>query len=313
MKTAYMDQTGFGFEDLELPVLAPSEVLVKTIGCGICGGDQHLFRVKDKVAADKPLWLGHEGTGVVVAKGSDVEAYDVGQVVTSLSGGFSDHFVAKTSDIMQVPRGVDPLMALGEPVACCVHACDRTKPLPTDRVAVIGCGFMGLLCLQILKAEGAQHITAVDPVAYRREMALALGADAAVTPDVFGDVDPDVGQFDLVLEAAGNQPALDLATDLVTHHGRVNLVGYHESNEGQRSVNMQRWNYKAIEVVNGHVRRDGEKHRAMEKGVAMIAEGRIQTEPLVSVYPLSKIQDAFDDLVGAKKQLFKIVLVPDEA
>lgn len=312
MKVAYLNKDGFDFGDKELPKPGPNEILVKTIGCGICGGDQHMFRVKDDVTQNGPLALGHEGTGTVIAKGEGVEHVNIGDIITSLNGAFSDHFVARTDDVIKLPQGIDPLVALGEPVACCVHACERTKPLPEDRVAVVGCGFMGLLCLQIFRAMGARHITAFDPVPYRREMAKKLGADVVMDPAELDPYDPDTGIFDLVLEAAGNQPALDMVTDLVTHHGRVNLVGYHESGNGARQINMQRWNYKAIEVVNGHVRRDDEKHAAMATGLTMMQAGTLQTEPLVAFYPLSEIQQAFDDLLGGKRELFKIVLVPED-
>ena len=59
----------------------------------------------------------------------------------------------------------------------------------------------------------------------------------------------------MVIEAAGVQSAVDLCTELVTQHGKIILVGYHQSNDGMRNVNMQQWNFKAIDVINGHVRR----------------------------------------------------------
>ena len=95
-----------------------------------------------------------------------------------------------------------------------------------------------------------------------------------------------------VIEAAGNQSALDLCPELVAQHGRIILIGYHQSRNGQRTVDMQQWNFKAIDVINGHVRRQDEKVAAMRKGMDLMQQGHINTEPLVSVYDLDDIETA---------------------
>ncbi|MBN1259166.1 MAG: zinc-binding dehydrogenase, partial [Anaerolineae bacterium] len=194
-------------------------------------------------------------------------------------------------------------------VACCVHAAERFGIRPGDRVAVVGCGFMGLVCMQLARYQGAGHILAVDPIDERRAMALQLGADAALDPTACVIADPYKGEFDVVIEAAGVPAAIDLSTDMVKQHGRIIVVGYHQSNGGLRTVNMQLWNYKAIDVINGHVRRDDEKLAAMRKGVALMQEGILTTEPLATLYALDQIQRAFEDLTGRKPGLFKAVLV----
>ena len=77
-----------------------------------------------------------------------------------------------------------------------------------------------------------------------------------------------------------------------------------------RNVNLQTWNFKAIDVVNGHVRNMREKRDAMAAGVRMVACGRLRVEPLVTFYPFSQVGAAFRDLVARKEGLFKAVLVP---
>ena len=78
-----------------------------------------------------------------------------------------------------------------------------------------------------------------------------------------------------------------------------------------RTVNVQRWNYKAIDVINGHVRRMDEKFDAMVRGVNLIKQDRLNTEALVSEYPLGEIATAFGDMAEARTELFKAVLVPE--
>lgn len=191
-----------------------------------------------------------------------------------------------------------------------MHAGNRFGIRGGERVAVIGCGFMGLICQQLAAYQGAGSILAVDPVAYRRKMALQLGAHEACDPQSYKVGDPEQGEFDVVIEAAGVQATIDLAGDMVKQHGRIVLIGYHQSNGGLRTVNMQLWNYKAIDVVNGHIRREWEKFDAMRQGLIVMQKGHIITEPLVTLYDLDDITHAFHDLTSGKEGLFKAVVRP---
>jgi threonine dehydrogenase-like Zn-dependent dehydrogenase len=141
-------------------------------------------------------------------------------------------------------------------------------------------------------------------------MAVELGADAAFDPtmiDAWDLAGPD--GFDLVIEAAGVQSALDLCGDLVREHGRMILVGYHQSNQGYRTVNMQQWNHKAIDVVNGHVRRLGEKLESMRQGMELMRREALVTARLTTTYELAEVEQAFRDLSEGKPGLFKAVLL----
>ena len=312
MLSAYLTPAGFELEEREIPEPGVGEVLIKTLACGVCGGDQHSFSIKHQMDSSK-VFLGHEGTGIIEKLGQGVTDFSFGDLVTSLHGGFADYFVSRADQTMKVPHGVNPQFALGEPIACCVHASWRFGIKPGHSVAIVGCGFMGLICMQLAKLQGAGHILAIDPVKARQDMALSLGANAAMSPDDLEEFDPDIGLYDVVIEAAGVPAAINLSTDLVKQHGRVSLIGYHQSGDGKRTVNMQRWNLKAIDVINGHVRRMDEKFKAMVEGVNLIADGELKVEPLVRSYALSDIRIAFDDLFSNSDTLFKAVLIPQHA
>ncbi|MEO0972325.1 MAG: zinc-binding dehydrogenase [Pseudomonadota bacterium] len=308
MQAAMLSKGGFTLNQRDIPEPAAGEVLVKTIGCGVCGGDLHTYRVRDRLRQEQTL-LGHEGTGTIVALGPDVTDFAIGETVTALGGAYADYFVAPTELLAKVPAEIDPIAALGEPVACCVHASERFGVREGDHVAVVGCGFMGLICLQLARNQGAGEIIAIDPIPYRREMAAHLGAHRTLHPDEVQVEDPDVGLAQVVIEAGGVPATLALCTDLVTQHGRIIIIGYHESNEGRRDVDMKRWNFKAIDVVNGHVRRDDEKHAAMLAGLEMMRAGTLDTTPLITSYALNDVEQAFADFGAAKEGLFKAVLV----
>ncbi len=75
-----------------------------------------------------------------------------------------------------------------------------------------------------------------------------------------------------------------------------------------RTVDMQQWNLKAIDVINGHVRRQDEKVATMRQGMTLIAQGRLATRPLVTCYDFAEIGRALRDLTDRKPGLFKAVL-----
>lgn len=307
MRTAILNPQGFELREYEVPPYGDDEVLVKTTACGVCGGDVFVYqtRVEHEI---KELLLGHEGSGVIVAVGKGVEGFNIGDLVTAIGGAYADYFAIDPQMLVKLPAGIDPIYALGEPIACCVHAGNRFGVQPGDRVAVVGCGFMGLICLQLAKIQGAGHICAIDPVAYRRTMALQLGANEALTPDAVNIADIWQGDFDVVIEVAGSAAALELCGELVNQHGRLILVGYHQSNDGWRAVNMKLWNYKAIDVVNGHVRRKAEKLAAMQQGMTLLRNGQLVVESLVTRYNLGDVEQAFIDFTAQKEGLFKAVL-----
>lgn len=312
MKVAVLTRDGFVIRDRDIPSCGPDQVLVKTTACGICEGEVFIYRNRATLVQTE-IVLGHEGNGIVVAIGRNVKGFKEGDVVTTIEGAYAEYFLASPDSLVKLPDNLDPKWIIGEPVACYVHAGNRFGIRLGDHVAVIGCGFMGLGCLQLAKIQGASFICAVEPIDWRRDVARRFGADAVHSPETV-DAEwllKEYGEFDVVIEATGVQAAIDLATELVKQHGRIILIGYHQSNGGMRTVNMKKWNFKAIDVINGHVRRNDEKLKAMQAGIDLIRAGRLVIKPLVQHYKLSQVEKAFEDLVSRKKGLFKAALVPD--
>lgn len=310
MQVALLTRNGFRITDAPMPVLGPGDILVRSLANGVCGGDPHNYHNRAKLGGNSEM-LGHEGTGVVEAIGTEVAHLSPGDIVTTLGGAFAEFYVAPASGALIVPDGIDPVYALGEPVACCVHGAGRFRVQPTDRIALIGCGFMGLVCLRLARLAGSAFALAIEPDKNRHSAARLFGADEVCAPQIGSEAILDqYGEFDLVLEAVGNQAALDMAGDLVAQHSRLAVIGYHKSQGGMRSVNMKQWNFKSIDVINAHVRRNDEKMVAMAKGLDLMATGKLDLHPIASPYPLSSVSQVFRDLDAHKPGLFKAVLVP---
>jgi 2-desacetyl-2-hydroxyethyl bacteriochlorophyllide A dehydrogenase len=292
VRTAALPDPGYG------------EVLLKVLVSGVCASEVADWTAGPGDDGDAGgLVLGHEPVGEVVAVGPDVTAFAAGDLVTGrVDAAFADLAIGDVRDLVPVPPGLDPAEALGEPLGCVVEALRRTRLDTGDRVAVVGTGFMGLVLLQLLRHAGTRQVVAIDPRPDAREQALIHGADAAAAP---GEVDTD-GDFDVVVEASGTAPGLDLATTLVRPHGVLSIMGYHQE---PRTVDLRTWNWKAIDVVNAHVRDRDRLRESVRRGLDLVAAGRIDVGALVTHrFALDQVDAAFEALVAKEPGFVKAAI-----
>ena len=203
MKTAVLTEDGFEIQTREQPQIGANELLIKTHSTGVCSGDLFVYQNRETMAANYSL-LGHEGSGTVVQVGDQVAGFGVGDLVTSFAlPVYADYFIASPENLVKLPDNIDPTYALGEAIACCVHASWRFNIKPGDKVAVIGCGFMGIICLQLAKYQQAGFICAIDPVAERLTVCEQFGATAVYDPTTTDAeaILAEHGPFDVVIEA----------------------------------------------------------------------------------------------------------------
>jgi threonine dehydrogenase-like Zn-dependent dehydrogenase len=299
--------------DVADPVPGDAQVLVEVLACGVCTSDLGAWLSHDPSAP--PMRLGHETVGRVVAVGRDAGRWAPGEVVTGLGGdGFATLAVLDADAILPVPAGIEPALAIGEPVACLEEARSRAGIRPGDRVAVAGLGFMGLGLVQLAARHSPGLLVGVDPDPARRARALALGADLVFAPDALpeayraGTDRAGEARFDVVLEATGSTPGLKTAGSLVRPFGTLCVVGYHHS--GDAPMDMDLW-YKAVTVVNGFCPDRRRMIAAMREALELIAARRFSYAPLVTHrYGLDEVDDAFHALRQAGPDFVKGVLVP---
>jgi threonine dehydrogenase-like Zn-dependent dehydrogenase len=285
---------------------APEQVRVRILACGICASELHA--VHDPLDS-YPVSMGHEPVGVIEAVGSGVDDLMPGTRVTGGFGpSFADQVLADHRHIVVVPEDLSLEDAVGEPLGCVVEGRRRTRVVAGDRIALVGAGYMGMLMLQVLMVSGAGSTVVIDPRDDARRTASTFGAAETLTPD---DVPEDAdGSFDVVIEATGTQPGLDLATRLVREHGVLSILGYHQG--PPRSVDMQVWNWKAIDVVNAHVRRRDLLNDAIRRGLELARLGRIQPGGLITHrYGLDGVGQAFEALETKPEGFIKALVVND--
>jgi L-iditol 2-dehydrogenase len=293
-------------EEVRVRAPGPGELLIQVIANGLCASDLRTWW--HGPCNGEPIALGHEPVGRVVEVGPGVDSITVDGVVTGrLTASFAELIVAPAVHAVAVPPGLPYAAGIGEPLGCVVEALRRARLDTGDRVAVVGLGFMGLCLLQLLATSDIGELIAIDPRPNARRAALAHGAAAAVSPE---DSPAMRDAFDVVFEVTGTQTGLDLATGLTKAHGTLDIVGYHQ---GPRAVDLQAWNWKALDVVNGHVRDQRRLTESIRRGLDVVASGRIDYAALFTHrYPIGSIDQAYADLRAKPDGFVKAIVVIDE-
>ncbi|MFY3743471.1 MDR/zinc-dependent alcohol dehydrogenase-like family protein [Anaeromyxobacter sp. Red801] len=300
--------------EVERPRPGPGQVLVRLHGCGVCGSNLAPWQGRAWFTYPfAPGVPGHEGWGVVERLGAGVEGLVEGQRVALLSGAaFADYDLAAADRVLPIPDGVAGAFP-GEALGCAVNVFRRAAIAQGDTVAVVGAGFLGLVVLRLAALAGAR-VLALS----RRETSLGLarrfGADEAISTGDPGAAEARVRDLtggrmcEVVVEAIGSQEALDLASRLVAEGGRLAIAGYHQ--DGPRTVDMQSWNWRGIDVVNAHERDLAVQREGVLAAARLVAEGRLDPGPLYRSFPLDRLADAFQAMEERPDGFVKALVTP---
>jgi threonine dehydrogenase-like Zn-dependent dehydrogenase len=282
----------FATRECPLPEPRDGEVLVRIEGCGVCASNLPLW--EGRPWFDYPLPAGapgHEGWGVDAA---------TGRRVALLSGrSFAGYEVVPASAVVPLPSALDGRPFPGEALGCALNVFARARVRAGDTVGVVGTGFLGLALVQLCVAGGARVLAHS-----RRHTGLDLARRfGAETPS-----SPDDESCDVAIEAGGVQATLDLASRLPRAGGRLVIAGFHQ--DGPRSVDLQSWNWRGIDVVNAHERDDEVRLRGIRAAVAAVEAGRLDPDPLYThVLPLQRIGDAYSLLRERPEGFVKALVV----
>ena len=183
----------------------------------------------------------------------------------------------------------------GEPLGCLMNIFRRADIRKGQTVAIIGLGFLGLGLIKLCKEKGA-NVLALS----RRDSSLqhaAKDADLCIKMDdhyqIIQKVQGHTGGkgCERIIECTGKQWPLDLATDIIGDYGKLIIAGYHQ--DGLRNVNLQKWNWKAIDVINAHERDPQRYIEGMSAAVEAVKEGLINPKDLLThEFPFDQLGEA---------------------
>jgi L-iditol 2-dehydrogenase len=308
------------------PDPGPGEIQVQVQAVGICGSDMHSYAeggVGD-VAAVYPMVLGHEPAGVVAKLGAGVTGWSVGDRAAfepalccyhcpyclrgrqnlctamrflSTPGGdpgfFRDRVNLPAANLLPLPASLSLAEgALVEPLSIALHAMKLAAPVVGETAAVFGAGPIGLLTVAALKLAGVRRLWAVEPLAHRRELALRMGADAAIDPravDPAATIARDSGGQGaaMVFDCATKGDTTDLAVRAAAPGGRVVLTGI--PSELRVSFDVHLWRRK--ELCLWQVRRSNDE---LPTARDLLARTPSLFAPLVTHHrPVEEIAGAF--------------------
>jgi len=256
--------------------LARDHVRVEVAYVGVCHSDT--ARVREGQGGF-PARLGHEVSGIVTESASGIPVGS--RVAAYVEDGYATELVVPVSRIVPLHDDCSLLDgALAEPLACVVGGIEMLDLATVPEVALVGAGFMGLMALRLLVARGIP-VTVIEPRERSRALATAWGAARTLPPEA---VPASMRQaLPVVVEATGGAAGLQLASDLVQIAGTLGVLGYHQSNGGERTVPMESWNFRALRVLSLHHRNPADVLRWMDRAQRLAANGIVRPSELVDV------------------------------
>lgn len=324
----------------EVPTPAPErgEVLVKVAACGVCHTDLHFIDHGVPTFKKPPLILGHEISGTVAGLGVSADGWKEGDRVllpavygcgrcrmcrlgrenvcenlvffgSSVDGGYAEYVLAPAQALLALPAEI-PLIEgaiIADATTTPFHAVvNRGRVQAGEVVVVIGCGGIGLNCVQIAAAVGAQVI-AVDIADHKLEWARKLGARATLNPRAVERPDKELraltgGGADVAFECIGNPATQEQAFNAVRAGGRFVVVG---SSDKPLALNIGKVMFREIEIIGSLGCRTVDYPRVL----ALAAQGKIKVTELVTArFALDDINAAFDTL--RRGEGIRSVIVP---
>jgi len=220
----------------EMPSIDKNEVLIQTDYTVISAGTEKA-NITDapNVGHEWPKRLGYGGSGHIIAVGSDVKDFHVGnRVLTDHLGhkAFVKASFQKNRDgFFKINEDIDQLDAAFVVVGSMgVQGARKTNLQIGECGMVTGLGILGMFAVQAFKNMGASPLIAVDPIKSRREIALRLGADFALDPS-----EPDFQEkvrtitdgrmVNANVEVTGSSAALLQSLKVAAFEGRISLTG----------------------------------------------------------------------------------------
>jgi threonine 3-dehydrogenase len=342
--TAFIKETrGPGFKMTKKTVpneLKPDEVFIKVLATSICGTDVHIYKW-DKWSEGRikpPLTVGHEFCGKVLAVGSNVTSVKVGDRVSA-----ETHIVCGTCEFCQRGEfhicentkiiGVDTdgcfaeyarmpaynlivnnskldhiYLSIQEPLGNAVHTMLHFD-IVDKVVAIVGCGPIGLMGVNIAKAVGAKKIIAIEINDYRIKLAYELGADVVINPlkeDVIKRVMEETNQkgIDVVTEFSGNKQAIEQAFKYIKPGGKMSLLGIVPSNVEVDLSNDIVFKGITIYGVVGRL-----MFKTWDQVTLLVQSGKLDLEKIVThSFRLEEMEEAMKVMMSGNSG--KVVLIP---
>ncbi|HET7930548.1 MAG TPA: L-threonine 3-dehydrogenase, partial [Rhodanobacteraceae bacterium] len=253
-------EKGIWMDEVPVPEYGHNDVLIEVEKTAICGTDLHIYNwdAWSQRVIKPGLVIGHEFVGKIVAMGSEVRGYRIGQRVSAeghitcgmcrncragrphlcphtvgigvnRNGAFAQYIAMPQSNLWPVPDQIpSSLAAFFDPYGNAAH-CALEFDLIGEDVLITGAGPIGVIAAGIARHVGARNVVVTDVNDYRLKLAAEMGATRVVNVskqplrEVLRDLHME--GFDVGLEMSGNPQAFNGMLDVMYHGGKVALLG----------------------------------------------------------------------------------------
>ena len=332
------------YKDVPMPEIKPNEVLVKVRACGICGSD--IPRALDNGVHYYPIIIGHEFSGEIISVGSEVKNLTCGQRVTAAplvpcddcencykgnpamcehysfigsrqDGAMAEYVAVPAKNIVPIADNVTfEQAACIEPITVAIHGIERAGAIDSGKSAIVyGCGTIGILTMQCLKAKGLERVYVIDIDEHKLALAKKLGAY-----EVLNSLKEDIpayfaehGKVDYVYETAGVNFLQAQVLQLAKKGGHVVYIG-----TAHRDVTIPAKSFELILRGELNVTGSWMSYSAPFPGnewisaVEYLKAGKVRVDEIIThKFPLSSGIEAFNTLVDKESRALKVMYCMD--
>jgi L-iditol 2-dehydrogenase len=329
-------------EVVDVPKIGPGDVLVRVRAALTCGTDVKVFkRGYHARMIVPPALFGHELAGDIVAVGSNVKNFKVGQRVMAANsapcgncyycqhdqenlcedllfnnGAYAEYIriperiVEKNLHLLEDHVGYQDA-ALAEPLACVLRGLEDSKLRAGDTIAIIGLGPIGMMFVRLAKAVYGARVIAIGRRQPQLDRAKNMGADETILNDGSSDVIAAVKGMtagrgaDVVIEAVGLPELWQLAVHLLRRGGIVNFFGGCASGtEVKLDTNLLHYSEITCRASFHHT------PALIGKALDIISRGYVTAKDFVNgVEPLTNLLEVMQHLMSHNGHL-KTAIIP---
>ena len=323
-------EPGVWMEQVPLPEIGPTDVLIKIRKTAICGTDVHIYNWDDwsQKTIPVPMTIGHEYVGEIVEVGEEVEDFKPGDRVSgeghivcghcrncragrehlcrktvgvgvNRPGAFAEYLAIPAHNAYKLPADLpDDIAAILDPFGNAAHTA-LSFDLVGEDVLITGAGPIGIMAGAIAKKIGARHIVITDINPYRLELARKLGLHHAVNAaeSDLASVMDELGMlegFDVGLEMSGSPRALGDMLKVMMHGGKVALLGIPPA---EASLDLTQVVFKGLTLKGIYGR---EMFETWYKMIALIQEGLDLSPILTHHFPVDRYREGFEVMVSGE-------------
>jgi threonine dehydrogenase-like Zn-dependent dehydrogenase len=331
------------YEEVPDPEPRDDEVLIRVRAAALCATDVEFFHGDmayiQQGLTRLPLIPGHEWSGEVIKVGKAVKGFQIGDRVAgecsigcrecafcirgeysqcphrretgllNKNGGFAE-LIRFPQYFLHKGNAVDfETLAFCEPTGVAVYAVKVGGVTPADAVAVIGCGAIGLFCIQVARAYGAKTILAADPKENRLEIASEVGADLAVNPTKTDLLEAareitDGRMLDVLIEASGNPSVVEVMERMARPRGRMVFVGLCSGKKAAFTIDTLVLNNLTLYGTLGGP-------GVWPEAISLLESGKVKVPPLISHRrPLAEFCSSIELMEQPSAASVKILLTP---